>query len=152
MKLETLERFLNKDQDLWTREDLDKLISRYGKTAIFYDTVGLNNRLFLLFKCRDMLENDKKILDFIEGKSDDFSYIILFIDKYTMYLDFVMWPSEIGLHLIYKILCNRFLVEDHEDTFLDMKMQKLARHISLRRYKWIEKIKEQKGEDSNESK
>lgn len=151
MKLETLERFLNKDQDSWNREDLEKLTGKYGKTAIFYDTEELSNRIFLLFKCRDMMENDKIITGFITGKNDDYNYIINFIGEYINYIDFTLWPLEIGLHVIYKTLCERFINEEEKDSLIELKIKKLAKIISEKRYEWIKNTKD-KREDSYENK
>jgi len=68
---------------------MDKLIMKYGKTSIFYDTDGITNRLFMLFKFRDMSENDKNILDFIETRNKKYMYIINYLDKYIESIDFV---------------------------------------------------------------
>lgn len=153
MKIETLERFLNKDQDLWTRQDLDKLTGKYGKNAIFYDTDGLNNKLFLLFKYRHMSENDSTIVDFISGKNKSYLYIIDYIKDYVDTIEFVLWPSEIALQTIYKILCESILSDDSLDSKSEeyKKLKELAYKISILRYNWIIKMEKNK-EASHESK
>ena len=112
MKIETLERFLNKDQDLWTVKILINSQGNTVKNAIFYDTEGLNNKLFLLFKYRHMSENDSTIVDFISGKNKSYLYIIDYIKDYVDTIEFVLWPSEIALQTIYKILCESILSDE----------------------------------------
>lgn len=153
MKIETLERFLNKDQDLWNRQDLDKLIQKYGKKVIFYETGGLSNKLFLLFKHRHMSENDNTIVDFMSGKNKSYLYIIDYINSYVDTIEFVLWPSEIALQIIYKILCESILSDNNLDSKSEeyKKLKELAYKISMLRYSWIIKNGKNK-EASHESK
>jgi len=155
MKLETLEHFLNKDQSLWNREDIDKLTSKYGNTAIFYDTLGITNKLVMLFKHRDMSIKDNKIIEFIEGKNKEYIYVIDYLGRYLDYIEFVFWPSEKALHTIYKILCERVL-SDYElkkDSEEYIKLKKLYKKILLIRYSWyIKSIEEKNKGDKNENK
>lgn len=156
MKLETLEHFINKEQDLWKREDIDKVIGKYGKNAIFYDTDGITNRLVRLFKFRDMSTNDKTISNFVSNKNNDYIYVINYLKDYIDTIDFIFWPSETALQVIYKILCNRILsdekLKEYSEEYISLKQ--LAQKISLLRYDWHSKSKTEnkKKEDSNESK
>ena len=152
MKLETLEHFLNKEQELWNREDIDKLTGKYGKRAIFYDTEGLSNRLVNLFKFREKAETDEIISGFMSGENKNYSYIIEFLMEYVDYIDFVFWPSEMALQVIYKILCERIISDESLKEFSEeyIKLKQLAHKISLIRYYWYMKSEKEKGETKNE--
>lgn len=153
MKLETLEHFLNKDQELWNREDIDKLTEKYGKNAVFYDTEGITNRLLNLFKFRNMSENDEKISKFMLDKNKEYVYIIDYLMEYLDYIDFIFWPSEISLHVIYKILCEKMIsdsnLEDHSEEHI--KLKQLVHKIATIRYEWLLNNAQNK-EDSDGSK
>lgn len=156
MKLETLEHFLNKDQSLWNREDIDKLAGKYGNNAIFYDTEGITNRLIMLFKFRDMSMNDEKISNFMSNKNKDYLYIIDYVSNYLDCIDFVFWPSETALQVVYKILCERILsdsdIKDHSEQYI--KLKQLIHKLAMIRYEWYLKAQENEKnrEDSHESK
>ena len=152
MKLETLETFLNKDQELWNREDIEKLRIKYGDNAVFYDTSPhISNRLLMLLKHRDIAVNDVIILDFITNKNTEYVYVIDYISNYIDHIDFVFWPAEKPLYITYKILCEKVLSDTelkyHSETHI--KLKELAKKISSIRYKFLEAKNK---EDSNESK
>lgn len=156
MKLDTLEHFLGKEQGFWSREDIDKIIGKYGKRAVFYDTEGISNKLLLLFKYRDMSDNDTVISDFIMNKNKEYLYIIKYIMEYIDHIEFVFWPSETALQIVYKILCERILSDDNLKDYSEeyIKLKQLAHKISLIRYDWYLKSKKdnKNKEDSNENK
>lgn len=158
MKLETLERFLNKDQDTWDLDDISKITGKYGKNAIFYDTDGITNSFVALFKFRDMINNDETISDFIKFKNDDYSYIINFIRDYTSKIELIQWPTETPLQKLYRILCERFLndidIANRDDISKELK--ELSYYLYQTKEKWLkfykDKLTQNKEDIKNESK
>lgn len=124
---------------------MEKLLGKYGKNAVFYDTDGITNNLINLFKYRDMAENNKIISDFLIGKNKDYIFIIDYLSKYIEYIEFVMWPLEITLQVTYKILCDRIMSDKELKSTSDeyKKLKELAVKMFL--------IRNKKG-DYNESK
>lgn len=127
MKLETFERFVNKTQDEWNKEDLDKLLAKFGRRELFYRTDGITNKIVGIYKHRDILENDKKIIGFIEKNNGEFIYVKDFIKSYIDVVDYILWPAEISLHVIYKIFLRR--IKERDDSKEDIKNDDLIGEI-----------------------
>lgn len=142
MKLEVLERFVRKDQDLWDIKDIDRLVQRYGKKAVFFETEGITNKNIRVLKCRDQIDNDKKILKFMKRENDEYLYIIDFLNEYVEAIDFIFWVMEKPLQILYKILCERLIFNSDmkEDSIEIIKLHELTENI--RRQREIE-IKEE---------
>lgn len=116
MKLEILERFVGKDQDIWDSKDISSLFKRYGRKAVLYETDNITNNNVLVFKYRDMFDTDKKIIRFMKNTDSDYLYIIDFLKKYVKSVTFILWVVEKPLQILYKILCERLILgNDLED-------------------------------------
>jgi len=103
-----------------------------------------------------MSDNDTVISDFIMNKNKEYLYIIKYIMEYIDHIEFVFWPSETALQIVYKILCERILSDDNLKDYSEeyIKLKQLAHKISLIRYDWYLKSKKdnKNKEDSNENK
>lgn len=139
MRLETLEKFVNLPNDLWSRDHLEKLIVKFGEKSIYSNIDNIDNTLIKLFSKRYYLVNDKTISEFIKGNGEDYLYIIDFIDDYLDHLEFIMWPGEIGLQNIYRILCIKTINNPDIDKDSDILkgMTRLAKKISDKRFVWV---------------
>lgn len=157
MKSYELEDYINKKQNLWTRMDIEKLESRFGRKMYYAE--GINNKLFLLFKYRDMAMKDQIILDFVTGKSNDYLYIINYVKEYIDTIEFIFWPSELALHIIYKILCEKIMSDSdlQKDSTEYEGLRSISRKMAMIKYTTIKQEssnnhKDKNREETNENK
>lgn len=111
MKIREYEDYLSKKMDQWNSEDVSRLIANFGEKPILLGIENTENNHLKVMKMRYLLEHDDKIKGFMKVENDEYQYIINFIKEYIKTVPFILWPSELGLHLIYKILCERALSE-----------------------------------------
>lgn len=116
MKLQTLELFIRKDQDLWDNGDIERLIKRFGSRVIYTETEGITNENFIVHKSRYLIDNDKKILEFMRMKNKEYLYIIDILKEYIDACNVMFWTEEIPLQRLYKILCERITTDEDINT------------------------------------
>lgn len=142
MKLKTLEDYIEKSEYLWDSKDINKLIHRYGKENVLYETPGITNINVKVFKYRDMAGNDEIILNFINRKNKEYSYVLDYINDYMESIDYLFWSLEKPLQIIYKILCERLIREEKPED-VGEHLNKLDTLIENMKYQRIKNIKEE---------